>query len=412
MTSLKTIFIAIVMLVVSSIATAGVDLSGEYWFGSLSANANTRIPWGKQGKIVVNGNNWYQEWDDYNGHHSFSSTFTASVQSDGSVNIIILGEPNIYNVAWNGSVMIHADTAPDTENRLGVDIIARKAINVDFNDVIGNYTYFGHWLNWAERADSVGWGNLVVDANGTAFVTSVEDDGHHENGSYQWIFDDVNAVINVPGLPSFSLCENGLIGMSRPEPDADNDFGYNFFVRKTSQVITPDDIADTYLIRFLESAPGGQPFTCGNGTCIIRPDGTFSVDAYYTGGEHDVFDGTYTIGPGNTFHFIQHDVEDGDEIYEGIISPDLGLIFLPEYQYSNPPQRTEDDWIGGVFLVRIATNIADLNWDRHVDFSDYVIFAEQWLKSKSDLSANLNHDSQVDWLDLKIFADNWLWETQ
>jgi hypothetical protein len=395
----NSLILVAIMLIASSATAAGVDLSGEYWFGSLSADADTFVPWGKQGKVVITGNNWNQQWDANDGHHTFSSTFTTTIQPDGSININL--SSGIYNVAWNGNAMIHADAIPDANNRLGIDIMVRKAANAEVNDVIGDYTFFGHWLNWTKRADSDGWGDLVVDANGTAFVTSVEDDGHHEDWTMQWSFDDVNAVIIVPEKPPYSLCANGLIGMSHPQPDVD--FGYNFFVRKTNRVITPDDIAGTYLVRFLESNKYGQPFTCGRGTCIVRADGTFSVDAYYTDGEHDIFDANYTIGSGNTFTVT------GTLVQEGIISPELGLIFLPEYDRPQPPGP--DDWIGGIFLIRVSNNIADLNGDKCVNLKDYAIFAQQWLKSSSDLSADFNPDGQVNWSDLKIFADNWLQDT-
>ena len=131
------------------------NFSGEYWFGSLSADANSWVPWGKVGTVIINGNNWHQEWEDYDGHHSFSGTFTTSVQPDGSININHAW--GSYNVAWNGNIMINADTAPDAENHLGFDIIARKAANVDVNDVVGNYSFFAHWSDWYERDASVGW---------------------------------------------------------------------------------------------------------------------------------------------------------------------------------------------------------------------------------------------------------------
>jgi hypothetical protein len=129
-------------LIAHNIVT-GPDLSGEYWFGSLSADVSTNVPWGKRGTVTVTGNNWNQEWDDYDGHHTFSSAFTTTVQPDGSININL--SSGAYNVAWNGNVMIHADATPDANNRLGIDIITRKATNVDVNDLVGEYRMFAHW---------------------------------------------------------------------------------------------------------------------------------------------------------------------------------------------------------------------------------------------------------------------------
>jgi len=55
----------------------------------------------------------------------------------------------------------------------------------------------------------------------------------------------------------------------------------------------------------------------------------------------------------------------------------MGLIFIPEYQV--PEQPTIDDWIGGIFLVRTACNIADLDGNNQVDWLDFAIFSENWL---------------------------------
>lgn len=375
-------------------------ISGEYWFGSLSADANSWVPWGKRGEVVVNGNNWYQQWDDYDGHHSFSSTFTTTVQPDGSVNINHAW--GSYNVAWNGNIMLNADTAPNAENRLGVDIIVRKATNVDVNDVIGTYSFFGHWLEWYEPDASAGWGTLDVNSDGNGTATWVEQDGNERNETHSWTLDDINGIVHVSGESDALLSAGGVIATFDDGPGNDNDIGYNFLVKESNEPITPEDIAGTYIVRFLETSVFGQPFTCGKGTAIVKADGTFSVDAHYSDGEHDVFNANYTLGPGNKISFPGDPYEE-----EGIISPDKSLIFIVEYKV--PPEPTVDDWIGGLFLVRTTCNIADMNENRRVDFADYAIFAEQWLKSEPGLSANFNRDSRVDWLDLKTFTDNWLW---
>jgi hypothetical protein len=322
-----------------------VDLSGEYWFGSLSADATSNVPWGKRGTVVVTGDNWSQEWDDQDGHHTFTSTYTTSFKTDGSLNIIL--SSGTYNVAWNGDVMIHADTAPDAHNRLGVDIITRKAENVNLNDAIGDYTFFGHQSNSIERNDSAEWGNIVFKTNGTAAYKHTNDHGLTESGTLNWTLDNINSMLNIQGQTS----QNGLLlgkdGIELafqvlPSEGVDDDLGYNVFIKKTTQTIAPADLAGTYQVRFLETGPGGVPYTCGQGTIIIREDRTFSIDAYYSDTKHDVKDGTYTVGPGNKIRI--------SGAAEGIVSPDKGLIFVPEYD--RPKNPADYDWIGGIFLVR------------------------------------------------------------
>lgn len=328
------------------------SLNGEYWFGSLTADAHSLVPWSEQGEIIIDGNNWYQEWDDYDGHHSFSSTFTTSVQPDGSININHAW--GSYNVAFNGNIMVHADTAPDAENHLGVDIIARKATNVDVNDVIGSYTFFAHWLDWYERAASVGWGTLQINADGNGVATWRYENGDQETITSAWTLDDVNGILHVANFPDYFLCEGGVISSFATKPGTKGYFGYHFFVKESNERIEPNDIAGKYLVRFLETSVFGQPFTCGKGTAIVREDGTFSVDAYYSDGEHEIFEANYIIGPGNKFQIAR-----SGHVEEGIISPDKGLIFAPELQVPDEPEWW--DWIGGIFLIRTVYSTSDLN---------------------------------------------------
>jgi hypothetical protein len=382
--------IAVIVLVAALFAAGSVNLSGEYWFGSLSADAGMNVPWGKRGTVTVTGNNWTQVWDDNDGHHTFSSTFTTVVQSDGSVNVNFTWE-TIYNIAWNGNVMIHADTAPDSNGRMGIDIITRKATNIDINDVIGDHSFFGHYLSTTDRDDSAVWGNIVFDSNGTFVYTHTNNHGITESGTMDWTLDDVNAVINIPGQGGFFLGKGGIGFACQivPAEGRDGDLGYNFITKKTDQTITPAEMAGTYQVRFLETGPGGVPYTCGRGICLIDANGMMHVDAWYSDCEHDVADGNYTIGPGNKILINAH-----GHISEGIISSDKGLIFAPEYDRPNPPNYY--DWIGGIFMVRTIgdepNDIADLNGDGVVDWLDLEILISHWLETTSDSNSGKDGD--------------------
>ena len=118
--------------------------------------------------------------------------------------------------------MIQADTTPDTEDRLAFDI-ARKAADADVSDIIGNYSFFGHWLGWYERYGNVGWGTLEVHGDGNAVATWVEEDGNESNRTTIWTFDDVNAIMHVSGHPDGLLCEGVVILSSRSSPDSGGD---------------------------------------------------------------------------------------------------------------------------------------------------------------------------------------------
>ena len=50
----------------------------------------------------------------------------------------------------------------------------------------------------------------------------------------------------------------------------------------------------------------------------------------------------------------------------------------------------------------------NLNGDIYVDFTDFSIFAESWMKSGENLQGDINESGKVDLEDLIIFSDDWL----
>ncbi len=345
-----------------------LKLGGQYWFGSLSVDVATNAPWAKRGTVSIAGNQWKLEWDDGNGHHTFSSAFTATTQPDESVNVNFIDLPGeSYNVAWNGDLMIHAGSVLGGGGE-GIDIVARKATDVDVNDVIGDYSLFGHQVNSVPgHGDSCEWGDCTFDPNGMATYTYMNARGTTESGTISdWRLDDANALMDVfgpiidnsgnvvqdLGHAESALGKGGVVFAYQvvPEEGRSGDLGYNVFIKKTNEPITMADIAGTYQVRFLETGPGGVPYTCGQGTCVIEAvddaNGVLLVDAYYSDGWHDVSRKECSVGPGSEFHL------DDDSVPDGIVSPDKNLIFAPEYRYKDPPTREDYDWLGGIFLIR------------------------------------------------------------
>jgi len=398
------IVISIVILL-STVSFGSPNLSGQYWFGSLSVNADGSNPWGKRGTVSIAGNHWNQQWEDYDGDHEFSSAFTTTTQPDGSININFPAET--YNVAFNGDVMIHAGSILNGGGE-GIDIFMRKATNVDVNDVIGDYSFFGHWLGTDDRWDESGWGHIsfhpdgMVDVN---WVSSLEG-SHYDTGT--WYLDDVNAVVyGSEGSDPLLIGKNEMNAVFSDIPDIPGghfNLGYDLYIKKSEQVITMAEIAGTYQVRFLETGPGGVPNTCGQGTCVIKAvddaNGILSLDAWYSNGEHDLSSIACSVGPGNDLYL------DDESVPDGIVSPDKNLIFIPEYRYQNTPTRTEDDWIGGIFLIRMPDNFADLNGDGIVDVTDMLIMFEYWDTDNQlcDIAPEPWGDGIVDIQDLTVLT--------
>ena len=380
--SITKIVIAIVILS-STVSVGSPDLSGQYWFGSLSVNADSSEPWAKHGTVSIAGNQWYQQWEDYDGSHELSSSFTTTTQPDWSININFTDDVNFpvepYNIAFNGNVMIHAGTVLGGGGE-GIDIFTRKAINADVNDILGNHSFFGHSVTIPGDGDSCGGGDVTFDPNGNAVFTWVDNHGIIESAIMDWMLDDANSLIALPPFPEYTFYlgreDIGFACQVTSEEGRGDGVGYNIIIKKDDQAIKMADIAGTYQVRFLETGPGGVPYTCGQGTCVIKAvddaNGILSLDAWYSNGEHDLSSIACSVGSGNEFHL------DDESMPDGIVNPDRNLIFMAEYRYQNPPTRTEDDWIGGIFLIRMPDNFADLNGDGIVDSADMLIMFDHY----------------------------------
>jgi len=378
-------------------------LQGEYWFGSLAVDPDTHVPWGKRGTLSIKGNQWHQQWEDGSGQNTFSSPFTTAVQPDGSINIVF---PDLtYNVAWNGSMMVHAGTALGGGGE-AIDLFFPRAVEPKAGDVVGDYSLFGHWVGIGQPWDEAGWGTCIFNADGSVEANWVSSAGYQEQNTATWQLDSTNALVQASwGAHPLLIGDAGIHAVFRNLPNGN--FGYNLFIERSSDSITRQELAGTYLVRFLETGPGGVPYTCGKGLCVLKADGTLSVDAYYSDGEHDVNTANFSVGPGNTFCLNDHELE-------GIISADKNLIFVAENTYDNP--RRDYNWLGGIFLVRVQgtqnTN-SDLNGDGTVNFADLHMFGKQWLSGDCEIGNNwcvfcdFNQDSRVDGVDLSLLAEEW-----
>ena len=57
-------------------------------------------------------------------------------------------------------------------------------------------------------------------------------------------------------------------------------------------------------------------------------------------------------------------------------------------------------------LVETINANTDLDGDGEVNFVDFAMFAQDWLKTGSNLDADFDDNDKVDFEDLKVFTDN------
>ena len=82
-----------------------------------------------------------------------------------------------------------------------------------------------------------------------------------------------------------------------------------------------------------------------------------------------------------------------------MIDNHLNGQFVPRLFMSHPNIRNA---LSELFLF------GDLDHDNDVDLADLKMFAEQWLLTTQNLSADFNLDGKVNFIDFAIIAENWL----
>ena len=353
-----------------------LKLGGQYSLGSLSVDPDTKLPWAKRGSVSIAGNQWEQEWDDHDGHHAFSSAFTTTKQSDGSINIDFEDFPDqTYNVAWNGDTMIHAGSVLAGGGD-GIDIFTRKATHIDVSDILGDHGLFSYQVNSKWPSDSCQWYDCTFDSDHTLILAHVNDEGDVEVETMAWTLDGANAVLTlfvpageVQNHQSVFLGQGGVgcAWQILPEEGRSGDLGYAVSVKKTDQILTMPDVAGTYQVRSFQTGPGAVPYTCGQGTCVVEAvddvHGILSMEAYYSDGEPDIRSVACSVGPGNEL------LLDDESTPDAIISPDKSLILIPAWRSELLPTRTPDDRLGGIFLIRTPDGNGDIgsfSWARRV----------------------------------------------
>jgi hypothetical protein len=382
------------------------QLNGEYWFGNFA---------GALGTVTISDNNtWEQNWSDITGQHSFTKTFTMSEANDGSYDVNF--PDGIYNIAWSGNTIVH------TDNGTGIDVMIRKPDDITGENIAGEYMFFNHHIYG--DVDGASGGKIVYKAtsstSGTADYNVANANGSTSTGTMNWLL-GADYSMTVTGGYSPALVGDGGVIFTPYRKAGIN--GYNIAIKKTAEKMTTADIAGTYQVRFIETGPDGQVYTCGQGTCVFRTDANFmSVDAYYSDGEHDVWTADYNFVPeaidtngdgvadanaGNVFSF------GNDRSPYGIISPNKDMIFIPEYNYEG--ERDEDwNWIGGIFLIKCPQKSdSDINDDGIVNFEDFTILAREWFENCDAQDewcggADIDHSGKVDGLDLQQIANDWL----
>ncbi len=382
------------------------QLDGEYWFGNFA---------GARGTVTISDNNtWQQDWSDIDGQHSFTKTFTMNMAADGSYDVNF--PDGKYNIAWSGNAIIH------TDDGAGIDIMIRKADDITDENLNGEYGFFNHHQSGTVEGDS--WGKIVYSASSSTAAYDVENtNGSNSTGTMNWLLNTDYSLTVTGGHTPALVGEGGVIFTPYRKSGV---YGYTLAVKKTAETITAADIAGTYQVRFLETGPDGQVYTCGQGTCVMTNNGTMIVDANYSDGEQDEWLASYAFVPeaidtdadgvadsnaGNVIAF------ENDKAPYGIISPNKDMIFIPEYNYDG--DRSEDcNWIGGIFLIKCprqetSESSSDINGDGIVNFEDFTILAREWFENCEAEDgwcggADIDQSGKVNVLDLQQMANDWL----
>jgi len=187
------------------------------------------------------------------------------------------------------------------------------------------------------------------------------------------------------------------------------------------------DISNSYDVNDIKQIPNItdnnfiQAYTIDTGFCLTEDYRVFDPNETYwdirlMAEDYELFQGftgTARIEVDDPNTII--DVNNTYDVY--LHRYDKDEQFVESYDLRDPNNYTIDwsvtEALGNYatleLMVGFQTNYADFNADGYVNFVDYSMFAENWLKEDTGLTGDLDEDNDVDYNDLSLFVDEWLW---
>jgi len=333
------------MLVTGTAVAGPTDVSGEYWYGWLGANAATGAPGSDSGAMSAASDAWTIEYV-----HDGGGPFTETLQIDDmrivrggwlEVDATQDGESGTMTMASTGSILVDATRTPDADGDHGIGLYHQKAIGLASSDVIGHYACLDHWLDVPSRSTSVGFMTVAVASDGS--WTASRAGTVEETGS--WSLDSPNAVVSLSfdgeaETADLGVGPGGLLTFFDTDPVEDDDLGHSILLKKGTGRIVSEALGEYLIQGFYTDEDGTDPLTEW-GKVILQENNCWSLAGQDSDGNSYAKTGSWTLADDG---FLQlTDVATGSLLYEGYLSLDGELIVAARV----------DDRIGTALMVQV-----------------------------------------------------------
>jgi len=351
---------AAVLLCISMLAgqcpAGSYDLSGEYWYGWLGADATTGQPGSDSGEMVATPTSLTVTYTMDDGQAREEVLTITDTRFDPNGWLVMdytrEGQPETAMLAVNDRVATVPMKSPDESNMLGFPLFVRKASGLTDAEVVGEYAYFGHWLDVPVRGTSAEAGSVLVSADHTFEASLRQPDGSVEQGTGTWTLDAPNSTIALDiageGPAALRVGEGGLCMAFDIDPVEDDDLGFSFLMKKAAGR-SESEAEGHYLLEVLYVDPDGRPSTQW-GTLDIEPGGTYAGAFTESDGDSYSITGTWTMDGDGLLRAVDDDTGD---VHEGFLGLDGDLVVIS--------QMALGDEMGVIFLIEPVPEPAALS---------------------------------------------------
>lgn len=326
-TAIKPFVISGVMILFAAgTAHAGsTDVSGEYWYGWLGADAATGYPDSDDGQATFGDNTLTVDYIDSEGFHEVETIdiTDTSFDSEGWFNVTGDwgdGSASTRKLAVNGNVIIAGSRQPDDNNLLGISPLVGKADEPAASDIVGEYACLDHWLDVSSRGASVGFGTVSFVSDGSWSATFP---GESETGT--WTLNSSDATVNITseGTSQLGVGANGLMTFFDNDPDEDDDLGHSILLKKGTGRTASEALGEYLIQGFYTDEDGTDPLTEW-GKVILQENNCWSLAGQDSDGNSYAKAGSWTLADDG---FLQlTDLATSSLLYEGYLSLDGELI--------------------------------------------------------------------------------------
>ena len=300
------------------------DISGDYWYGWLGANATTGVPGSDSGTMSASDTTWTIQYTDDGG-----GSYTETMQIDDKrvirggwleVDATQDGQSGTLTMASTGNVLVDVTRTPDADGDYGFGLYHKKATGMQSSDIAGHYACFDHWLDVSSRGTSTGFGTASFDSDGSWSYISPGGSG---TGSWS-INGNATASLSIAGEETVELGigPGGLMTFFDTDPLESDDLGHSILLKKGTGR-TASEALGIYLLQGLYTDNGENPLTEW-GQVSLQDDSYWLMACQNSDGESYTKSGTWNIeGDG---YLQMTEFTTGSLLYEGYLSLDAGLI--------------------------------------------------------------------------------------